>query len=304
MPFVKYENGLFIKNTSRKTLFVPMVLSGALCFFVAIINLMCFPAKVTEHTWIQSSGWVFDGLQLLILNFILWNFNRLSVKARLRRWINVGLTVWIVSAAFDLMDEVIRQPQWVGYYIEDVTKLCGMLCVSVGVYFIVRYVNDKYADVSIDSFRDELTGLPNRRYFRSVLMDSQNVDRHLFLIDIDFFKRINDKYGHDIGDDVLRDFGRMLGDLNNKNVMAARVGGEEFAVLLQSAFLPDVQVVANRILTGARESVINDGIRFTVSLGAGKKRENESVESFLKRIDIALYEAKHSGRNRIVWASD
>ncbi|OHY45144.1 hypothetical protein BB775_12350 [Enterobacter roggenkampii] len=82
-----------------------------------------------------NSGWIVDTVQGLILHFILWNFNRLTVKASLRRWINLGLYIWIMSAAFDVIDEFIHHPLWVGYYIEEVSRLAGMLCVSSGIYF-------------------------------------------------------------------------------------------------------------------------------------------------------------------------
>lgn len=302
MPFVKYEDGLFTKNESRKTLYMPMMFSLALCLLVMIINLFSFPKKEIGHSWMENSGWVVGTVQWLILNFILWSFNRLTVKASLRRWINLGLYIWIVSAAFDVMDEFIHQPLWVGYYIEDVSRLAGMLCVSIGIYFIVQYVNDKYADVSIDSYRDELTHLPNRRYFRNILLELKNKNIFVFIIDIDFFKK-NDEYGHDIGDEVLREFGHLLSGLYNGNVTASRIGGEEFAVILHLPSKQDVIFVADRILSRTRELVIRGEIRFTVSIGAGHKKEDETVENLLKRVDIALYQAKCRGKNRIEWAT-
>lgn len=281
-----------------------MALSVMLCISVTVFNLVGFPTKQNEGAWIQNSGWIFDGIQLLILNFILWNFNRLLLKTSLRRWINAGLIIWIVSAAFDLMDEIIRQPMWVGYYIEDIGKLAGMICISAGIYFIVRYVNDRYTDMSITSLRDELTRLPNRRYFRNALMEVNSVSVYVFLIDIDFFKSINDKYGHYIGDDVLRAFSQMLSELFKNNVIATRIGGEEFAVIVKTSVFEEARLMAEKILAHARELVINDEIRFTVSIGAGIKKENESQESLFRRIDIALYQAKHSGRNRVEWAAE
>ncbi|MFO6299054.1 GGDEF domain-containing protein [Rahnella selenatireducens] len=302
MPFVKYEDGLFTKNDSRKTLYVPMICSLVVCVLVMIINLVCFPKKEIGHSWMENSGWAMDTVQWLILNFILWSFNRLTVKASLRRWINLGLFIWIMSAAFDVMDEFIHQPMWVGYYVEDVSRLAGMLCVSMGIYFIVRYVNDKYADVSIDSYRDELTHLPNRRYFKNVLLELNNANNYVFIIDIDFFKNINDKYGHDVGDEVLREFGNLLSRLYDGNVTASRIGGEEFAVILQLSSKQDASVVAEKILSRTRDLIIRGEIRFTVSIGAGHKKEDETVEDLLKRVDIALYDAKCRGKNRIEWA--
>ncbi|EPD8213139.1 GGDEF domain-containing protein [Yersinia enterocolitica] len=304
MPFLKYESGIFTKNESRIILYMSMTLSVMLCISVMVFNLVGFSTKQNNGSWVQNSGWVFDGIQLLILNFILWSFNRLLLKTSLRRWINAGLVIWIVSAAFDLMDEIIRQPMWVGYYIEDISRLTGMVCISTGIYFIVRYVNDTYSDMSIASIRDELTRLPNRRYFKNALMDLDNQSVYVFLIDIDFFKSINDKYGHYIGDDVLKTFSLMLGALFKNNVIAARVGGEEFAVIIQTSVYEEARLMAEKILTRVRELVINDEIRITVSIGAGIKKEKESQESLLRRIDIALYQAKNSGRNCVKWAAE
>lgn len=303
MPFVKYKNGIFTRNVSRKILFIPVVLSITISMIVIVINLACFPAKPPVSSEMNNMGWLFDGMQLLILNFILWNFNCLIVKANLRWWFNGGLIIWIISAVFDLMDEFIVQPMWVGYFIEDITKLVGMSGVSIGVYFFVKYINDKYIDASINSFRDELTYLPNRRYFRNVMMELTTVSHYLLLIDIDFFKNINDKYGHDMGDEVLKTFGRQLSHLYSDNVIATRIGGEEFAVTLHSTTREDVESTALAILTTARELVVGGDIHFTVSIGAGYKSEQESIDNFFKRVDMALYQAKCSGRDRIEWAT-
>lgn len=304
MPFVKYEDGLFTRNESLKNLYLPMASSLMLCFLVVMINLASFPGKQIGHSWIENSGWIVDVIQWLILNFILWSFNRLKIDARLRRGINLGLHIWIISAAFDVMDEFIQQPRWVGYYIEDAFKLAGMLFVSIGVYFIVRYVNGKYADVSIDSYRDELTRLPNRRYFRNILLELKNTDNYIFIIDIDSFKNINDKYGHDMGDEVLRAFGNLLSSLHDGNVTAFRIGGEEFAVIMTLPSQQDASVLAEKILSRTREVMIRNKIRFTVSIGVGQKKEDETVGNLLKRVDIALYEAKKQGKNRIEWAAE
>lgn len=303
MPFAKYEDGLFTKSESRKALLLPVLLSAALSVLVVIINLTFFPLKSAGKTLLYNPGWVFDALQFFILNFILYSFNRIAVKARLRRWLNVGLIVWIISAAFDLMDEIIVQPPWVGYFIEDMTQLVGMMCVSIGVFHLVHYINDRYADVSIDSFRDELTQLPNRRYFTDALMDMRSENYYLFFIDIDHFKQINDRYGHDRGDEVLRQFGAMLAALYDDKVLAARIGGEEFAVIMQTSFIEDAEQLARQIIQRTQALVIDDAIHLTVSVGVAGKKENERLEKLLKRVDVALYQAKRLGRNRAEWAA-
>lgn len=302
MPFLKLKNGLFSKSQSKKSLYLSLTLSIFLCVSVMSINLAFFPGRRIVGSWIKNTGLLFDIIQLLILHFFLWKFNRLTVKTNLRCWIDVGLAIWIISATFDAMDEIILQPAWVGHFIEDVTKLLGMLIVSIGFYFIVLYVNNKYVDASVESFQDELTQLPNRRYFRNVMIDLKDTNHYLMFIDIDFFKKINDKYGHDIGDEVLSVFGRMLKNLHNNNVFAARIGGEEFAVIVHTLKTEDVKLIAKKILTSARQLVIMNDIRFTVSIGVGCKRENETIDNLLKRVDNALYQAKYCGRDRIEWA--
>ncbi|MEX3021646.1 GGDEF domain-containing protein [Kluyvera sp. STS39-E] len=164
-----------------------------------------------------------------------------------------------------------------------------MLGVSFGIYSLVQYINDKYANASIDSFRDELTLLSNLRYFRSVTVELQKVNYCLLLIDIDLFKNINDNYGHDIGDEVLKCFGKLLSDLHSDNVMAARIGGDEFAVILHSPLIKDAGLIAEKILISTRELLIMDYIHFTVSIGVGYKKEKETIDDLIKRVDVALY---------------
>ncbi|WP_413454028.1 GGDEF domain-containing protein [Erwinia persicina] len=113
---------------------------------------------------------------------------------------------------------------------------------------------------------------------------------------------MNDRYGHDRGDEVLRQFGAMLGELYDDEIMAARIGGEEFAVILQMASQDQADALARHILKRTQALVIDDDIRITVSIGVAKKRENERLEKLLKRVDIALYQAKRLGRNRVEWA--
>ncbi len=162
---------------------------------------------------------------------------------------------------------------------------------------------------------DGLTGLHNRRYLDSHLATlferARNRRRPLSLMvaDIDRFKTINDTWGHDVGDKVLREFAARL----RKNVrgidLACRMGGEEFVVVM-----PDTEgVVAEKVAERIRAQVADtpflvgaDGrpITVTVSVGvAAMMREADTVEAMLKRADLALYEAKNGGRNRVVAAA-
>ena len=158
---------------------------------------------------------------------------------------------------------------------------------------------------------DELTGLYNRRYFDrhlSLMLEKaqqQDRDMAVMLIDMDFFKSVNDTHGHDTGDSVLREFADRL-RRNIRGVdLACRFGGEEFVVLMPDTDWRQAQGVAERV----RQAVADRGfaastarpLALTVSVGlALNEGETDTPEVMLKRADVALYRAKREGRNRVV----
>jgi two-component system cell cycle response regulator len=157
---------------------------------------------------------------------------------------------------------------------------------------------------------DGLTGLHNRRYLDShlqTLFDRAVARRRplsLMITDLDRFKSVNDAYGHDGGDEVLREFARRL----RKNVrgidLACRYGGEEFVVVMPDTEAAIAEKVAERVRAEIAELpfIVNgENVSVTVSVGVSSlKRGVDSVAELLKRADVALYEAKSGGRNRVV----
>src|SRR6202008_2727627 len=162
---------------------------------------------------------------------------------------------------------------------------------------------------------DALTGLHNRRYMESHLaaLAEQAASRGkplgLMMLDIDYFKSINDTYGHDAGDDVLREFAVRIRKSIRGIDLACRYGGDEF-VIVDPENDPDVP---GRVAERLRRSIagekfaINKGAKrvdVTISIGLSTlERKGEAVSDVLKRADTALYRAKHDGRNRVVAAA-
>ena len=151
---------------------------------------------------------------------------------------------------------------------------------------------------------DSLTGLKNRRHFEQALQSS--AERHsvfgrpysLMVVDIDHFKQLNDRYGHDAGDDTLRNVADILQLRARKADCVARWGGEEFAVLLPETALDFASALANDIRRlVADASSLADGL--TVSVGVGEVNDGETASAFFRRVDAALYRAKANGRNRV-----
>jgi diguanylate cyclase (GGDEF)-like protein len=155
---------------------------------------------------------------------------------------------------------------------------------------------------------DGMTGLQNRSEFMA-LTDSEwhrsiRYQRILSLaiIDIDVFKSINDQYGHSAGDQVIVMVSRLCQTAKRSSDIAGRLGGEEFGILLPETSLTDAYAFAERLrdLVAKEITVLAEGnVQVTISIGLSCAVMASSVEEFLKQADIALYEAKQRGRNRV-----
>lgn len=162
---------------------------------------------------------------------------------------------------------------------------------------------------------DGLTGLHNRRYMESHLqtLAEQAATRSkplaLMILDIDYFKSINDNHGHDCGDDVLREFAVRIRKSIRGIDLACRYGGEEFVIVMPETDMHVASMVAERLrrsIAGEPFSIDrgNKRIEVTISIGlATLEKKGEPIADVLKRADVALYRAKHDGRNRVVAAA-
>jgi diguanylate cyclase (GGDEF)-like protein len=157
---------------------------------------------------------------------------------------------------------------------------------------------------------DFLTGIPNRRHFLELAeRERQRGLRYgtpfaLAVMDLDFFKAINDTHGHHVGDLVLKQFCAVCRDNLRASDILGRIGGEEFAILLPGASEAEAKYVLERVRAAVAASPISVGsgidLGITASFGlALASSGEEELDSLFQRVDVALYEAKQSGRNRI-----
>lgn len=157
---------------------------------------------------------------------------------------------------------------------------------------------------------DHLTKLPNRRAMSELLSKQfSRYERHeepgtLLMVDLDHFKEVNDRYGHQAGDQVLMRFSQLLQKAIRQEDTASRWGGEEFLVLLPHIDAEGAQTFAERLLRLAQEDAVHhegETIHYTVSLGiALLGPEGTTLDDWISEADNALYEAKHKGRNQVV----
>lgn len=177
--------------------------------------------------------------------------------------------------------------------------------------FITDITERKRIEIELQEFAtiDYLTQLPNRRYFMTRMEEElarlQRINGSraaVLMCDLDHFKKINDKYGHAVGDLVLKHFATILRKALRKHDTVGRVGGEEFAVLLANASIAEAQIFARRVNEQIKVNplIVGDSeIQITVSIGITSMKVGDTgADSSLSRSDMALYCAKNKGRNR------
>lgn len=154
-----------------------------------------------------------------------------------------------------------------------------------------------------DAMKDALTGLLNRRALFDDSMDIAPVGTAVVMMDLDYFKAINDRFGHASGDRILKTFANLIHANIRSNDLAARIGGEEFCIVMPDSSPKASAAVADRIRSQIETTTLqtaNGPVQTTVSAGiAVRSAEPETLRSLLNRADMALYEAKASGRNRV-----
>jgi len=200
-------------------------------------------------------------------------------------------------------------PPGVTYDVRIVNR--GLTLFAIWSTAIVSYFHLKMlARLEPLATTDQLTGVYNRHYFTSELVKQINIWRRyqrplsILIMDIDFFKKVNDTYGHLTGDYVLQTLAQICQDVVRDIDTVARIGGEEFAILLPSTAINGAMQTAERIRreTEAFSFQYEDKrFRVTVSLGAAELTdETWDITEFMKAADDMLYKAKNAGRNRCV----
>jgi len=174
-----------------------------------------------------------------------------------------------------------------------------------------RQVAERTAELKHLAVTDALTGIANRRHFMDIAaVEVERVRRHhhplaMMMLDIDHFKRVNDTWGHPVGDEVIKATAAACSRAVRAVDVAGRLGGEEFAIILPDTDLQAALAAAERLrqdVAAIRIPVGADTVAFTASIGVAECTVADATATMLlSRADQALYEAKHSGRDRVMW---
>jgi diguanylate cyclase (GGDEF)-like protein len=180
----------------------------------------------------------------------------------------------------------------------------AILVVAVGLTLLAALVLEIMADQRSESEKDTLSAIANRRGFnrqvQSILSAASHGKHAVILCDLDHFKRINDTYGHHVGDMVIQSFGQLMNDSAPKRAALGRIGGEEFAI-----FLPDTDISAAALFAQALRAAtmtlpdLPDGLIVTASFGVSPVTSAARLAEAYRQADQALYAAKNAGRNQV-----
>ncbi|QYK05917.1 GGDEF domain-containing protein [Shewanella zhangzhouensis] len=314
------------------TAFTMMLLPGTLC-------LLHLGLRFTRVSWSRSLGWNLFFLAVLVISWLIsMSFLRssgllvlpgietlsdvLSLAMAVALFPSIKLTAATV-APFLLYSAFYRYEVYPESIYFNVMRSLFMFLIIMSAQRVIFKWFQKAVRRNVEKRRlvkhfrrmallDGLTGLSNRRHFDEILDQEIRASTRtghplsLILLDIDFFKRLNDALGHQAGDDCLRQLGQLLSDVAARpRDLAVRYGGEEFAVLLPETTLTGAVEVANRIAKLLAKAAIPHpdsqvAAHITVSQGLVQWQRGMDAAALLEASDAALYRAKEDGRNRYV----
>lgn len=289
-----------------RSLSIMMISSIGGFISIVITGIIIAIYRVGHYGINRSSIFALVHICLYITSFTIVNK---KLKTPWKNWFTkLAIIVFILAATFlYLLNDVANK-----YLI--ISNFCFVvICAGVLEYFLLKYAkrsNELYKIYQADSTKDFLTGLNNTRQFDKLLNTSferviENNERlSCLMVDIDHFKKVNDNYGHAVGDLVLKE----LADILSKNCRSfdfiARVGGEEFCMLLLDCPSDRSFEIAMRIRNSVKEHKFSIGgnkyINITVSIGTATYPDSVvTLDEIVRKADIGLYKAKQSGRDRV-----
>lgn len=275
-----------------------LLLSISLFAFV----LMYYPSASA----INYSDVVIEGVMAFSCLFLIFNTETLKQSREIYRILLVSSTLLFIGHFLDVIDEFTVTLSLLDI-LEDIFKPTGFLLLLLGSYRWVDFHKKQCQMMRHLAERDPLTGLLNRRAFtnkaQSLVQRKGQATKQISIIifDIDHFKQVNDNHGHLLGDHVLTKVATTVNSTLRKTDSIARLGGEEFVILLDDTDSKDATLIAEKIRTNIEKMAITHNqqeVRCTISLGVvSNYAEGVEIDTLIERADILLYEAKAAGRN-------
>ena len=235
------------------------------------------------------------------LKYLLSSYEKNKTEDIREQIYNKSENVWKISVETLTVAENLYENK-----INSFGSIFAILLIDFSLVIIVILIINKNIRLNLEivASTDTLTNIGNRnRYNESMeiylkLFKNQKKNISYITFDIDYFKKINDNYGHDFGDEVLRKIAKIILTNIKKDDMFCRIGGEEFVLITDSlATKDDLVKFSNKLRTSVEDFDFDLGYKVTISVGATFFKENDTKDTIFKRADEALYISKNSGRN-------
>lgn len=263
--------------------------------------------RIDEYTYVQNT---FDDFKRIIWDFADHLSEEVAIENASQGDINQSLEQLREAVESNSIDELrARSKDFINFYLKHQNAHNERRSKRMeSIKKNLTTVKKQLMEANQTMRRDHLTNAHNRKSYDEQIrryLQLHDIDRDpmtLIILDIDFFKKINDTYGHDIGDFILKECVRLLQEhFSREEDFIARLGGEEFGIILPGCDVTAAVKMADEAMTKIRKEVfVHNGseIRFTVSMGIAEIEPNETADSLYKRADEALYESKQTGRNK------
>jgi len=200
--------------------------------------------------------------------------------------------------------ETIKVKEELEVRVEERTRELNKALFEVGDMAV--QLNASLQQIEYLAVTDTLTDTYNRRKLDEIIAEEHDSGKNkkppfsLIMFDIDYFKRVNDKFGHSVGDEVLKQLCRLIRGLIRQGDLLIRWGGEEFILLLPATEMKEAEPFAERVRLEVEQETFPKVGQITISLGVAQLREGDSIDDLIKRVDNSLYKAKRQGRNRVI----
>lgn len=248
---------------------------------------------------------------MLVVAMIMLYKNREKFDSKVQRYLILSILATIATElSFTFYIHLYGISNLIGHYFKIIAyfliyKAIIETCLLKPYDLLFRELQQANKKLSILANTDSLTGVYNRLGFMQILnQEIGRVERYgnsfsLVLLDVDHFKLINDRYGHNMGDEALRQIARLCESAIRRNDVFARWGGEEFILMLPCTLLKDAAEFSEKLRVAITGLQLSCGSTITCSLGVTTFLTADSVETLVNRADKALYCAKNEGRNRV-----
>jgi len=258
-----------------------------------------------------------DGPSLAVLDWQMPEMNGIEVCQKIREIDTPEPPYLILLTSKDEKKDIVRGLQaGANDFISkpyDNEELRARINVGQRMVKLQSELGDAYRALKHEAMHDPLTGIFNRRAIMDLLEKEiarakrEKTGLCIGLCDLDFFKKVNDTHGHQIGDEVLIGFTRFVTDKLRTNDHIGRIGGEEFLIVASGSENPQKNILFERICEHVRNNEIateKGGISITASIGVTRYKGVENIDGLVAAADTALYHAKKTGRNRVVYVDD